>query len=77
MTGPLFPVKDTKEKTINFTIRLAPGRSFGIDTFVSRSRTLFLEDLAKSRLESLQIVSSGIAHDFRNGSVWPPSWELI
>jgi two-component system, cell cycle sensor histidine kinase and response regulator CckA len=61
------PVKDSLGETINFTIRLQPAEQKVSQTKPVEDALHF--DLAKSRLESLQIVSSGIAHDFRNGLV--------
>ncbi|MDF1815764.1 MAG: ATP-binding protein [Verrucomicrobiales bacterium] len=62
----IVPVKDSLGQTINFTIRLQSVEKSAPAKVVEDS---LHEDLAKSRLESLQIVSSGIAHDFRNGLV--------
>lgn len=59
------PVKDSLGQTINFTIRLV---DLAKDNEAKNGEALH-EHLAKSRLESLQIVSHGIAHDFRNGLV--------
>ena len=59
------PVKNSLGEVINYTIRIS---SIDQQPKGGESREdAFKEDLAKSRLESLLIVSSGIAHDFRNG----------
>lgn len=63
----IIPVKDSLGRTINFTIRLI--RATEAPAPAKPVEDPFHDDLAKSRLESLQIVSSGIAHDFRNGLV--------
>ena len=64
----ILPVKDSLNETVNFTIRFSPAnpKEKEQNTEVSSGEAL-QEDLARSRLESLQIVSSGLAHDFRNG----------
>ena len=59
------PVKDSLGRTINFTIRLIDVEK----KEETKNGEALHEHLAKSRLESLQIVSHGIAHDFRNGLV--------
>lgn len=59
------PVKDSLGRTINFTIRLVDLKQ----KEPTKNGEALHEHLAKSRLESLQIVSHGIAHDFRNGLV--------
>ncbi len=58
------PVKNSAGETVNFSVRIVSH-----DERESRRarEEAFRQDLARSRLESLLIVSGGIAHDFRNG----------
>ncbi len=63
----ILPVKDSQGLTVNFTIRFSPLLQMDEAELEAKQQAQLQHDIANSRLESLQIVSSGIAHDFRNG----------
>lgn len=73
MEWEIIPVRDNLGKIINLTVKVkAPTstieRSGGVQSSSpAGSEGALQANLMNSRLESLQIVSSGIAHDFRNG----------
>lgn len=61
----IVPVNNNQGTTVNFTLLIRPLTEKSTLGSAPQSDPLN-EDLGKSRLESLQIVSNGIAHDFRN-----------